>query len=91
MNTAVYLTVAVMEDVVAAEQAIDNYLERYYSLPAAAMRKVQACCGGPLPQILAFVRGFVQQGAQHIVLRIVGDYEETLARIAAQRDELGSK
>ena len=89
MTTAVYLTVAVMGDAAAAEQAIENYIERYYSVPAAAMRKVQACFGGPLSEVLTFIRGFVQQGAQHVVLRIVGDHPSTLSQIAAHRDELG--
>ncbi|MEM7365236.1 MAG: LLM class flavin-dependent oxidoreductase [Pseudomonadota bacterium] len=88
MTTAVYLTVAVKDDAMSAEQDIDHYLERYYSVPAPAMRKVQACCGGPLPQVMGFIRGFVEQGAQHIVLRIVGDHDKTLNQIAANRDDL---
>ncbi|MAW28454.1 MAG: LLM class F420-dependent oxidoreductase [Gammaproteobacteria bacterium] len=88
MTMAIYLTVAVMEDAVVAEQTINDYLERYYSVPATAIRKVQACCGGPLSQVLTFIQDFVTRGAQHIVLRVVGNHEKTLAQIAANRDEL---
>ncbi len=87
-TTAVYLTVAVSDD--GDEAAINAYLEDYYNAPASAMRKVQACKGGDLSQVLAFLRSYVDAGAQHLVIRIVGDHEHTLELLCAHRDELVS-
>ncbi len=89
ITTAVYATIAVMADAVAADQAIDNYLQEYYGVPAAAMRKVQACCGGSLDTVVAFLRQYALAGADHLVLRIVGDHPSTLTTIQQVRSELG--
>ena len=88
MTTALYLTTAIMDDAELANTAINTYLENYYGAPAAAMRSIQACFGGPLDQVLAFIRSYVEAGAEHIVLRIVGDHTKTLQAIAAHRSEL---
>ena len=87
-TTAMYLTVAISDNVDDAEAAINSYLEGYYGAPAAAMRKIQACMGGNLSQVLAFIRSYVDAGAEHLVIRIVGDHDETLQQLATHRDEL---
>ena len=89
LTTAVYLTVAIMDDGQAADAAIDAYLQDYYGAPAPVLRERQACFGGPLDDVLAFIRSYVAAGAQHIVLRLVGDHDRQLEMLAEQRADLG--
>lgn len=77
-TTAIYLTVAVDEDEALAEAAIDQYLEHYYNAPAKVLRSFQACCGGRIETVVRFVRSFVSAGADHVVLRMVGDHDKML-------------
>jgi len=88
ITTAVYLTIAVMDDRAEADHAIDTYLEDYYGMPASLMRSVQACCSGTLDDVMGFLRGFVEAGCEHLVLRLVGDHDKTLESIAAARRDL---
>ncbi len=87
-TTAMYLTVAVADDSADAEAAINSYLEGYYGAPAEVLRRIQACRGGNLSEVLAFIRSYVEAGAEHLVIRIVGDHDETLRQLATHRDEL---
>lgn len=89
LTTALYLTVAIADNEVEGDEAIDTYLQDYYGMPPAVMRSIQACYGGPLEQALAFIRSYIEQGAQHIVLRVVGDHHKTLQALGSHRDELG--
>ncbi len=89
ITTAVYATIAIMDDAAAAEQAIDDYLFEYYDMPGKIMRSFQACHGGPLEEVLEYLRGFVDAGAEHIVLRFVGDHDAGLKAVASARDALG--
>ena len=68
-----------------AESMIDNYLTDYYNMPAEIMRSVQACCGGSLETVMGFIEQFADAGADHIVLRLVGDHHTALEQIAASR------
>jgi alkanesulfonate monooxygenase SsuD/methylene tetrahydromethanopterin reductase-like flavin-dependent oxidoreductase (luciferase family) len=88
LTTAAYLTVAAMEDAAAADVAINAYMENYYGAPAGVMRKIQSCFGGPLEDVLGFIRAYAVSGVEHITLRIVGDHRKTLRQIAAHRDQL---
>jgi alkanesulfonate monooxygenase SsuD/methylene tetrahydromethanopterin reductase-like flavin-dependent oxidoreductase (luciferase family) len=90
LTTALYLTVAIDDDAAEAENAINTYLEGYYGAPADVLRRIQACRGGDLDQVLSFVRDYVDAGAQHVVIRVVGDHERTLQLLADHRDELTS-
>ena len=83
-----YLTVAIGDDADAAEASIDDYLASYYGAPPKVLRSFQACRGGTVGQVLDFIRGYIDAGAQHIVLRLVGDHEPTLQALANHRDEL---
>lgn len=85
LTTALYLTLCIMDDAQAADDAINTYLEQYYGVPAQAMRQVQACKGGRLEEVLTFVRQYVEAGAQHLVLRLVGNHEKTLRELAKHR------
>ncbi len=88
LTTALYLTLCVMQDEQAADQTINDYLEGYYGVPAAAMRGIQACCGGNLDTVLGFVHSYVEAGAQHLIIRVVGDHEATLSQFAKHREQL---
>ena len=81
LTTAIYLTVCVDEDAEVADSSINTYLEDYYNAPAKVMRSFQACFGGSIEDVRNFVRNFVQAGANHVVLRLVGDHERTLPRL----------
>lgn len=88
LTTAIYLTVAIGDDVESAEASIDDYLAGYYGAPPSVMRSFQACRGGTIEQVFDFIRSYVDAGAQHVVLRLVGDHESMLRELAAHRDEL---
>lgn len=89
LTTALYLTIAIADTEAGGDVAINEYLQNYYGMPAPAMRAIQACYGGPLDQVLAFIRSYVEQGAQHIVVRVVGEHATTLQQLSARRDEIG--
>ncbi len=88
LTTAIYLTVSVMDDTEKAEAAIDTYLEGYYQAPASALRSYQACKGGDGDQVIEFIRSFVEGGAQHVIIRCVGDHDAVQKLLCERRDEL---
>ena len=86
---AMYLTIAVDEDVTRANARLDAYLERYYGQPAAVLRTRQACYAGGSSSLAEWLAGYVQAGASHLVLRFAGDHERHLETVAALRPQLG--
>ncbi len=84
-TTAVYVTICVDEDSAAAEAQIDEYLRTYYAMDPAIMRRVQACKGGPIGEVMAFLASFVEAGAEHLIIRLVGDHAQALTQIADRR------
>lgn len=88
LTGAMYLTMLVDEDAARAEQRLNVYLEQYYGRPAAAMRSFQACYAGPEAGLVEWLRGYAAAGAQHLVLRFVGDHERHLEKVAALRGRL---
>jgi alkanesulfonate monooxygenase SsuD/methylene tetrahydromethanopterin reductase-like flavin-dependent oxidoreductase (luciferase family) len=87
-TTAIYLTIAVAPTVEEGGERIDAYLQEYYMAPANALRSFQACFGGPLENVLAFIRSYVDAGAEHIVLRLVGDHTKILQDLATHRAKI---
>ena len=85
---AVYLTLAIDDDEAAGNARIDEYLERYYGVPAAVLRRRQACFAGPLEAAVAWLGGYAAAGASHLVLRFVGDDEGPLEGIARLRAKI---
>ncbi len=81
-TTAIYLTVSIDDKGERADQAINQYLESYYNAPASVMRRFQSCFGGSLEKVCDFVRGYVDAGADHVVLRLVGDHLRALPALA---------
>jgi alkanesulfonate monooxygenase SsuD/methylene tetrahydromethanopterin reductase-like flavin-dependent oxidoreductase (luciferase family) len=86
---AMYLTLAIDEDAGRAEQRIDAFLEHYYGQPATVMRRRQACYAGPAAGAAAFLKGFADAGANHMILRFPGDPERNLETFTRLRADLG--
>ena len=88
-TAAIYVTLAIDEDKARAEQRLDAFLEKYYGQPAAVMRQRQACNAGPAAAAVQFLAGFVEAGAGHVVVRIVGDHERQLDIFTGLRSQFG--
>jgi len=87
-TTAVYLTVCIDRTTELADAQIDRYLEAYYGVPARYLRAVQACCGGTIDHVTEFLASFASAGAEHLVIRVVGENRATLSQIAERRAQL---
>jgi alkanesulfonate monooxygenase SsuD/methylene tetrahydromethanopterin reductase-like flavin-dependent oxidoreductase (luciferase family) len=88
-TAAIYMTLVIDEDASRAEQRLDAFLENYYGQPAAVMRRRQACYAGPAAGAAAFIRGFADAGASHMIVRFTGDHERDLETFTGLRAELG--
>jgi alkanesulfonate monooxygenase SsuD/methylene tetrahydromethanopterin reductase-like flavin-dependent oxidoreductase (luciferase family) len=86
---AIYTTLAIDEDASRANRRIDAFLEKYYGQPAAVMRRRQGCYGGSPEGAAEFLHGFATAGANHIIVRLVGDPERQLETVAGFRTQLG--
>jgi probable F420-dependent oxidoreductase len=69
IDTGVYLTINLTEDRAAGEAETSRYAEAYYGIPYEVMRKAQAYFVGEVPACVAWLRGFVDAGAGHLLLR----------------------
>jgi len=86
---AVYLTLALDDDEAAGTARIDEYLEQYYDAPAAVPRRRQACFAGPVEAAADWLEAYADAGADHIVLRLVGDQDALLETVAGIRPGIG--
>ena len=86
---AVYVTLALDEDADRAGQRLDAFLENYYGQPAAVMRRRQSCYAGPAVGAGAYVKGFADAGASHLIVRFTGDHERSLETFTRLRTDLG--
>jgi alkanesulfonate monooxygenase SsuD/methylene tetrahydromethanopterin reductase-like flavin-dependent oxidoreductase (luciferase family) len=84
-----YVTLALDNDAARAERRIDDFLENYYGQPAAAMRKRQACFGGPAVAAAAWLKGYADAGATDLIVRFTGDHERQLETMSGVRAQLG--
>jgi alkanesulfonate monooxygenase SsuD/methylene tetrahydromethanopterin reductase-like flavin-dependent oxidoreductase (luciferase family) len=89
LSGAMYLTIFVDEDAARAEARLDAFLERYYGQPAAMLRRRQAHYAGAKSGLAAWLDGYAEAGAGHLVLRFAGDHERHLETVAAVRVSLG--
>jgi alkanesulfonate monooxygenase SsuD/methylene tetrahydromethanopterin reductase-like flavin-dependent oxidoreductase (luciferase family) len=85
---SMYLTLSLDDDVAAANQRLDRYLESYYGAPAAALRKRQECFAGPASDVAAYLAGYARAGAHHLILRFAGDHARHLGLIEKVRDQV---
>ena len=89
IDGAMYLTLALDDDAGRAEQRLNSFLETYYGQPAAAMRRRQATYAGPAAGAAAWLKGYADAGAQHLMLRFAGDHERNLEALAGAQSSLG--
>jgi alkanesulfonate monooxygenase SsuD/methylene tetrahydromethanopterin reductase-like flavin-dependent oxidoreductase (luciferase family) len=89
LTGAIYLTVALDPDAAAANARLDAFLEGYYGQPAEVLRRRQVCYAGPADGVAAWLAGYAQAGASHLVLRFAGDHERHLEALAKVREALG--
>ena len=88
---AMYLTLSLDDDKAKAERRLDEFLERYYGQPAAILRRRQACYAGPAADLTAWLDGYAEAGASHLILRFAGDHERHLAAVAKVRPDLADR
>lgn len=86
---AIYLTLTIDEDAGRADQRMNGFMENYYGVPPAVMRDRQANYAGPASGAAEWLKGYVDEGASHLVLRFAGDAERQMETIARLRGELG--
>jgi alkanesulfonate monooxygenase SsuD/methylene tetrahydromethanopterin reductase-like flavin-dependent oxidoreductase (luciferase family) len=89
LTGAMYLTLAIDEDNARAEAKINGFLEHYYGMRPDVMRKRQMCYAGPAAGAAAWLKGYAEAGATHLVLRFAGDHERHLETVARLRRDLG--
>ena len=85
---AVYLPASINDDADKANDMINAYLENYYSQPAELLRRRQACFAGPEDEFLPWLKGYVDAGASHLMVRVVGDHESHIDILAKAREAL---
>ena len=87
---AAYLTMAIDDDAAAADARLNAYLESYYSQPAEKLRRYQGCFTGSQAGATEWLAGFVEAGATHLCVRIVGDHHANIERAAEMRAALNA-
>ena len=88
MTGAMYMTIALDENAAAADARLNSFLERYYLQPAASMRSRQACYAGPASGVAAYLTGYAEAGAGHLVIRFAGEHETHMTALAKVRASL---
>ena len=89
LTGAMYLTLALDDDAPRADARLNAFLEGYYGQPAEVLRRRQVCYAGPAAGATAWLAGYAQAGASHLVLRFAGDHERHLEALAGVRQNLG--
>jgi alkanesulfonate monooxygenase SsuD/methylene tetrahydromethanopterin reductase-like flavin-dependent oxidoreductase (luciferase family) len=84
ITPAVYVNVNINDDAAVAEVGLNDYTMRYNELPLPAMLPYQIYWGGSAPDMVKFLRPYIEAGTRHIVVRISSftDYERHLHAIA---------
>jgi probable F420-dependent oxidoreductase len=73
VTAALYATVCVDEDPTLARKRLRAQIERYYNAPLEVVETIQAMFAGPARETAAWLRGYVEAGAQHVVIRLAAD------------------
>ncbi len=89
LTPAMYLTLAIDDNVGRADARLNAYLERYYGVDPLETRKQQKSFAGPAAGAAAWIKSYADAGASHLVLRFAGDHERHLETAARLRRELG--
>jgi alkanesulfonate monooxygenase SsuD/methylene tetrahydromethanopterin reductase-like flavin-dependent oxidoreductase (luciferase family) len=88
IEPALYLTLAIDENAVKAEERMNNYLSAYYGQRPDIMKKRQACFSGSASAAADWLNAYVQEDARYLVLRCAGDHDRHLETIAKLRKTL---
>jgi alkanesulfonate monooxygenase SsuD/methylene tetrahydromethanopterin reductase-like flavin-dependent oxidoreductase (luciferase family) len=80
---SMYLTIFLDDDEGRANARLNDYLERYYGVPAAQTRRRQAGYAGPASGLAEWLQGYVAAGVGHLILRFAGDHPRHLQTVAA--------
>ena len=88
-TAAVYVTLALDENAARANARLDAFLESYYGRPAAVMRTAQGCYAGPAAGAAAYLTGYADAGADHLIVRFAGGHDSHLEAVAGLRADLG--
>jgi alkanesulfonate monooxygenase SsuD/methylene tetrahydromethanopterin reductase-like flavin-dependent oxidoreductase (luciferase family) len=89
ITAAMYVTLAIDDDPARADARMDDYLARYYGMPAAETRARERCFAGTEAAATAWIKSYADAGATHIMLRFAGDNERHLELAAKIRRGLG--
>jgi alkanesulfonate monooxygenase SsuD/methylene tetrahydromethanopterin reductase-like flavin-dependent oxidoreductase (luciferase family) len=88
VTPSIYLTLAIDDDAAKADARIDEFLQQYYGQRPGLLKKRQACFGGSAEGAVEWLKGYVDAGAQHLVLRFAGDHERNLETMAKLRGSI---
>jgi probable F420-dependent oxidoreductase len=89
ITAAIYLILSIDDDPARAEAKLDDYLVRYYSMPAAVTRNRERSFAGTEAAAAAWLKSYADAGATHIVVRFAGDNERHLDIAVRIRRALG--
>jgi alkanesulfonate monooxygenase SsuD/methylene tetrahydromethanopterin reductase-like flavin-dependent oxidoreductase (luciferase family) len=89
MTGALYLTLSVADNAGKAEENLMAYLNNYYGALGPKMRAGEACYAGPPEGTGQWLRGFIDAGARHLVLRFAGDHERQMETVSRMRRDMG--
>jgi len=89
ISSAMYLTLRIDEDAIAAENRIASFFDSYYPGRGEQIRQAKPWYGGSATGAADYLGLFAEAGANHFVIRFTGDHEAQLDALAAIRDQLG--
>lgn len=89
MTGALYLTISVADNAEKAEENLMAYLNGYYGALGPKMRAGEACYSGPPEGTGRWLKGFIDAGASHLVLRFAGDHDRQMETVSRMRRDLG--
>jgi probable F420-dependent oxidoreductase len=86
---AVYLTLTISDDLGQARHDQQVSMERYYRQPSLVVAGLHDTFAGPAQEAASWLRSYVTAGAEHLVLRLMGDGPgRQLAELAPHLDEI---
>ena len=88
LTGAAYFTLSLDDDEAAADDRLNHYLEQYYLLPAEVIRRAGGFYTGSRSGAVDWLMGFVEGGATHLALRIIGNHERNIEIAAQIRSDL---
>ena len=88
ITAAIYLTMRIDDDAQAADRHIDEYLVNYYGAAGTGMKSSQACFAGSKNAAIDWIQGFIDAGAEHLMIRFAGDHERQMELLPGIRDAL---